>query len=1178
LHTGNPGTGKTVLAASTVSELRSSVSIDNDEHNTVSYFFFDYSNPMQISRRSAYASLLAQVLHRYHENLEILDLFTIALANRREGQSTATVNELLDLLAWLSSRLNNWFVVIDAVDECDQPDSFLAGLVSPMACENARFLLFSRPNVGYLRRKAKMCTCITLTPDRMEADLRSYFTNQLEDMQDSDLIHESIDLDHLIQCLLKGADGMFEWARLMTAYLRSDALPPSARLGAILDLKTPERLEDMYLRILAMIASKLQVEQFFARRVFTWLAYGKRSLHETQLQDLLVTLGNEQSSSQKELKGTDSVDRFADFEHSLVMVCCSLVELRWSADFQAKICRFVHHSAFEFFRSKCSAPEAAYGSTVGTITFFHPARFEVEAELTTSCLRYHRLRNLKGPLSGNMFERASRHVLDKNLSFLQYAANFWAEHLAEIQASLAPVSRNLFDAYNELLKKLLRTLKTFLTSKFGLMTWVEVIYTYKGSHKTIHQKLLEWAEGAPKLSRGSSTQELENLSSLLRALVTDLHRMHELWGDTLQAAPNQLWNDVTAFTPSPFFAKTSAVTVKKLISESARLAELSSRPICQISRDLTGSDLLAILSIWPSRYIFPDVQLDLPNLSNRPFETAWQKQKSFRNEDLTKGICEGWNAQYQLWDIQPDEPCVKVQWHLPLNAGEVSLQVALFQKHVRTRVGGKDSVATRREIALHFPTSIGEGLDKFTVLRTVFTHDRRKPLTCSASPHSESPWIRASIPVVHNLGTTSLRGMSLKAREVSQDDITTGSSSMAQLDTVLTINRTPAFVVQTCKRYVLYKSVEGWDTASGEEPAASMALFRMPRDSQQEIDLLAFIDCLEHRWPFSNCIFHPDLPLVAFCCNSIIDGPRIALWCFTTEAMRRRQGFSYITEVSLRKDSELISIISLAYGVPKKLQFSPNGEELIIQLPGGHLPKVVQLTATLAYKAAVAEEAHLERSDGREESLTVTTTASPGKLQLIKTGTPAALQHNEIVMHDDGSSTQFAFRRGVAGRNLHLVHRTDGVVESQALLSLPAYDDINHVDVSVQLPTTTREDKITIILNKTAQPYYTLSKLADEAAPSVIRKDIRAVAPSRKRLLYSVSPEYGTPVYAPDYRPGLKDEQVQDISGYSATEKSDIKAEDQDTAERKRPRLDEFDFDKLLERHSDEELDDLFLG
>lgn len=574
--------------------------IDNDEYTTVSYFFFDYNNHLQSSCRSAYASLLVQVLHDHDEDLEILDLFTVALTNRREGQTFASTGELLDLLMWVSLRLR-WFIVIDAVDECNQPDKFLEGLLNPTIRKNLQVILFSRPNVNYLRRKTRVAICIPITPDRSEDDLRAYFTKQLEHMQDSGLIPNSSNRGDLVGCLLKGADGMFEWARLMIAYLQSEALPASARLRAVLDLKTPERLEDMYLRILKMISSKLRVEQLFARRVFTWLAYGKRPFDEAQLQDLLVTLSNEQSASQEELGCMDSMAKFTDFEHSLVMVCSSLVELRWSADSQAKLCRFVHHSAFEFFRTRCSAPEAVYGPVVGSIAFFHPARFEVEVELTTTCLLYHRLRNLKGPLSGSMFEKASRRTLDKKLSFLRYAADFWAEHLAEVQSSLRPVEDGMAVAYDSLLTKCIRTLKTFLTSKFGMMAWVETIYTYQMNHKKIHQKLLQWAESSSTFSNGSFIQELDKISDLLRALVVDLRRMHDLWGDTLEATPNQLWNDITAFTPSPFFAQTSALSVKKLTSESARLAGLSARPLCQISRDLDGSDLLAILSIWPSR-------------------------------------------------------------------------------------------------------------------------------------------------------------------------------------------------------------------------------------------------------------------------------------------------------------------------------------------------------------------------------------------------------------------------------------------------------------------------------------------------------------------------------------------------------------------------------------------------
>lgn len=514
---------------------------------------------------------------------------------------------------------------------------------------------------------------------------------------------------------------------------------------------------------------------------------------------------------------------------------------------------------------------------------------------------------------------------------------------------------------------------------------------------------------------------------------------------------------------------------------------------------------------------------------------------------------------------------MKNQWHLSLDEDEVSLQVALFQKRVRTRLECKDSVATRRETALHFPTSIGEGLNSFTVLRTLFMHNRGHPLDSPTNLQERDPWKRASIPVEHRFGSTSLKQMSRKVRDTDQDDYSDLRSTV-QLDDALTIDRTPAYAVQIHGRYVLYRSVEGWNTASGDEPAASMALFRMPRHDQQQVELLAFVDCLEHRWPLRSCIFHQTLPLVAFCCSSIIDGPRVVLWCFTTETMRQRSGFSYVNEVFLRRSSEFIFVIPTGNDVPKQLQFSSNGQELIIQLPGVFLPKTVQLTATRAYKAAVTEGQYLERMGENEASLALVTVASQNKLKLIKADTPAALQHNEIVMHNDGSSTQLDFQGGVAGRNLHLVHRTEGVAESQALLSLPAYDDINHVKVSLRLPKTRREDKITIILNKTAKPYYTLSKSANEAGPAVIRKDIRAVAPTRKRIHSSMTSQYETPACY------INEEQVQFNSDGRTVVKSIIDVEETETMEAKRPRLDRIEFDEVVgESCPDDESASMFL-
>jgi hypothetical protein len=44
------------------------------------------------------------------------------------------------------------------------------------------------------------------------------------------------------------------------------------------------------------------------------------------------------------------------------------------------------------------------------------------------------------------------------------------------------------------------------------------------------------------------------------------------------------------------------------------------------------------------------------------------------------------------------------------------------------------------------------------------------------------------------------------------------------------------------------------------------------------------------------------------------------------------------------------------------------------------------------------------------------------------------------------------------------------------------------------MPSKTREDKVTIILDKTAQPYYSIGHSGEHVPPAVVRKDIRAIA------------------------------------------------------------------------------------
>jgi hypothetical protein len=87
----------------------------------------------------------------------------------------------------------------------------------------------------------------------------------------------------------------------------------------------------------------------------------------------------------------------------------------------------------------------------------------------------------------------------------------------------------------------------------------------------------------------------------IAAFARDLIKMHELWGDTLISGPHHIWNDITAFTTSPFFVQTSAVTIKSLLTDSPNRSMLSTTFLSQISRDDPNTDLMAVLTVWPSR-------------------------------------------------------------------------------------------------------------------------------------------------------------------------------------------------------------------------------------------------------------------------------------------------------------------------------------------------------------------------------------------------------------------------------------------------------------------------------------------------------------------------------------------------------------------------------------------------
>lgn len=86
-----------------------------------------------------------------------------------------------------------------------------------------------------------------------------------------------------------------------------------------------------------------------------------------------------------------------------------------------------------------------------------------------------------------------------------------------------------------------------------------------------------------------------------------------------------------------------------------------------------------------------------------------------------------------------------------------------------------------------------------------------------------------------------------------------------------------------------------------------------------------------------------------------------------------------------------------------------------------------------------------------------------------------------------------------------MVQVDDDVEEIQPIISLPSTTANSHTKISVHAPKS-REEKITVILHKAAQPLYSFSGDNGTEDPIIVKKDQRAIRPIRKRKALEAPP------------------------------------------------------------------------
>jgi hypothetical protein len=588
-----------VLSASTVNRLKKDC--NEEGYGEVFYFFFQTDATKMMEPIYALRAIAAQLFQSRRTEQHILDKFLFVMEEQSGGQVTATSIELVDILRSCFEESGPIWMVIDGIDECKDINGLLKYLLQLLATASCKSLFLSRPNVYGLMKSTTNDLRFQVNKRCISRDIRIYVSRLLNELiDDEELFPQDNDVSSLVERLVYGADGMFLWARLMMSYLSSPMLTPENRIQTIVHVLLPEGLEQMYERILNMIAQGGHTQQMLARRIFAWLTYSATTLTIRQLHEAITI--EEARDSEK-----DHTSKYADFTQTVIITCGGLVDQHFvdPVNHQGETTfGFIHLSIFQFFQHLSKHWQRyEFGKIKATGEPLLYSRPQAHIHLAITCLWNLTYYFPAQPLSGKVTQGVDCRILAESFPFGAYSAQYWISHLQEL---IEPDADGMLKAttsdHTKDLRVLLQTLSMFLSNPLVLMTWIEAFYTFsdKSKNRLPSRSLFEWCGWAR--CKIESSPALSHYSTLCEELVDfsrDLSALSQEWGVNLTNTPEIIWNEVTAFSKSRFFVETCSTTITSLAPQP--FSQQSTKPLSTISGVNPDASSVAVLSIWPPR-------------------------------------------------------------------------------------------------------------------------------------------------------------------------------------------------------------------------------------------------------------------------------------------------------------------------------------------------------------------------------------------------------------------------------------------------------------------------------------------------------------------------------------------------------------------------------------------------
>ncbi|KAN0095697.1 hypothetical protein V8E51_016408 [Hyaloscypha variabilis] len=390
---GMPGAGKTFLSTAVVDHL------ERTSTCPVVYFYFDFKDSVKQATESMMRSVAVQLETSLLHNKVSPALEQVYSNCQKTGSGrNPTLDEVTDLIIALSAFAPKFYIILDALDECQNREELLEAITTlKNSAVNAKLFVTSRQEQDIIECLTEDdFTPVTILEDSIKHDIGLYVSSILRNDIHLRRLPEELKR-HIQNTLTAGAKSM-----------QIDMIRPLKRPKIIKEAleKLPKTLDETYERILLRLSTEAEENLVQMRRIFAFVTFAKHPLTLAELAQAVVV----------EIWGKQFDEDAAFYDpKDLLCLCRPLIDISPSTGFLG----FVHYSVQEFLLSE------RLSSAEGAVRMFALNERSCHLEIAEICLTFVSFDDFAdGPCQTfNEFQDRK-----EKYPFLDYAAEHWPFH------------------------------------------------------------------------------------------------------------------------------------------------------------------------------------------------------------------------------------------------------------------------------------------------------------------------------------------------------------------------------------------------------------------------------------------------------------------------------------------------------------------------------------------------------------------------------------------------------------------------------------------------------------------------------------------------------------------------------------------------------------------------------